>query len=194
MVERLTRCHVDAVAQLHLRCLTGLLCDLGVRAVRAFYEGAVRSERAVGLVDLEQGCLGGFVFGSVNPQQLKREILTHRLPQTLVSTCVGVIHRPSTLVSLWNSLVRPGGHGYDVQAPELTYLAVDEEHRTAGIGKKLVESFGQACRERRIFAYELSVDADNQSAINFYDRLGFSGVGEYREFDTLHRRYRKELR
>ncbi len=193
MVETLTSSHVDAVAQLHLRSLTGLLRNLGFREIKAFYKGAVRSECAVAFVDLEQDSLGGFVFGSTNPQQLKREILANSFLETLVGTCVGVIRKPSTLISLWNSLVRASVEGYDAQAAELTYLAVDEKHQTAGIGRRLVDCFDQALRERGISAYELSVDADNQPAINFYDRLGFIPVGEYCEFGVLHKRYRKEL-
>ena len=87
VVEPLTSSHVDSVARLHLRSLSGLLRYLGFRAIKAFYKGAVRSECAVAFVDLEQGSLGGFVLGSTNPQQLKREILANSFLETLVGTC-----------------------------------------------------------------------------------------------------------
>jgi ribosomal protein S18 acetylase RimI-like enzyme len=193
MVEVLTNVHVDAVANLHVKSLTGLLRDLGPRATRAFYRGAIKSDHTIAFVVFEQGALGGFVFGSTAPQLLKQDILKNSFLETLAGTCLGVLRKPSTLTSLWNSIKRPGEPAYNEQAAELTYLAVDDKYRTAGFGQQLVDRFGQALVERRVSAYELSVDAVNESAIGFYHRLGFVRVGEYQEFGIGHLRYRLDL-
>ena len=185
--------HVDAVARLHSKSLTGLLRDLGPAAIRAFYLGAIKSDYAIAFVVLEQGILQGFVFGSTTPALLKRDILKNSFFETYLSTRLGVLRSPSTLISLWNRTWGSGERSYNAQAAELTYLAVDEETRTAGLGQRLVDGFGQALVERGVSAYELSVDADNGPAISFYHRLGFLRVGEYQEFGIKHLRYRLDL-
>ena len=193
MVEPLTNLHVDAVAKLHSNSLTGLLRDLGPGAIRAFYLGAIKSDCAIAFVVLEQEILQGFVFGSTTPQLLKQDILKNNFVGTIVGTALGALRRPSTLISLWRSTRDIGERGYNDQVAELTYLAVDAKHRTAGLGQQLVNRFGQALVAQGIFAYELSVDANNASAIRFYHRLGFFQVGEYQEFGITHLRYRLEL-
>ena len=192
MIEAFNSSHVNAMAQLHLDNLTGLLCDLGPGAVHAYYHGATRSSSAVGYVYIQESGLSGFVFGSANPRQLKREILANSFFQTLLGTCSGVIRKPGTLHSILSS-IWPGSEDYDSQAAELIYLAVDVNQRSSGIGQQLVECFSHKLSKSDVRAYELSVDADNQEAIKFYDRLGFVEVNQYREFGNDHKRYRMVL-
>jgi ribosomal protein S18 acetylase RimI-like enzyme len=193
MVEPLTNLHLDAVTKLHSNSLTGLLRDLGPGAIRAFYIGAIKSERAIAFVDMEQGVLRGFVFGSAKPQLLKQSILKNNLVGTIIGTGLGVLRRPVTLISLWRSTRDAGERGYNNEVAELTYLTVNAKHRTAGLGQQLVNRFGQALVAQGIYAYELSVDANNMNAIRFYERSGFIRVGEYQEFGIRHLRYRMEL-
>lgn len=192
MLEPLNSSHVSAVTQLHINSLTGLLRDLGPGATRAFYNGAACSSSAIGFVYMQESSLLGFVLGSANPQGLRREVLVNNFFQTLVGTCSGVIRKPSTLRSLLSSFF-PGKGDYDAQAAELIYLAVDQNQRSSGVGKQLVEHFSQNLSESGVTAYELSVDADNKNAIRFYERLGFVEVNRYREFGIEHTRYRMEL-
>lgn len=192
MIETLNNSHVGAVTQLHISGLTGLLRDLGPRATRAFYHGAVCSDSAIGFAYIRESSLLGFVLGSANPQKLRREILANSFFQTLLGTCSGIIRKPGTLRSVFSSFM-PTNNEYDSHAAELTYLAVDGDQRARGIGKQLVEHFGKQLRESGVTAYELSVDADNQDAIRFYDRLGFVEISCYREFGIYHKRYRMVL-
>jgi ribosomal protein S18 acetylase RimI-like enzyme len=192
MVEALNSSHINAVTQLHLRSLTGLLRDLGPGATRAYYDGAERSSSAVGYVYMRENNLLGFVLGSANPSALRREILSNNLFQTLLGTCVGVMRKPSTLRSLVSSFL-PGSEDFDPHTAELIYLAVDGNQRSSGIGKQLVEHFSQKLSELGATAYELSVDAENPNAIKFYRKLGFTELSRYREFGIDHIRYRMEL-
>ena len=84
----------------------------------------------------------------------------------------------------------PDEGSFDPRQPELTYLAVSPEQRKSGIGGSLVDAFTQAMRDISVPAYELSVDDDNERAVAFYEGRGFKLLGRYREFGTLHRRYR----
>ncbi len=192
MIERYGREHVAQMAALHARRLTGLLADLGPRAVRAFYIGALASPHAVGLVHLRDQAVRGMIFGSVRPGELRRQALDANLLGTLAGLAQGVVRRPRLLRSLWASTRRPH-EGYDARAAELTYLAVAAEERGAGIGAELVGAFNAALSERGVTSYELSVDCDNTGAIRFYERIGFRQVGEYDEFKIRHMRYRLDL-
>jgi len=192
MIEAFNSTHVKAVTQLHICGLTGLLHDLGPRATHAFYHGAACSSSAISYVYIREGSLLGFVLGAVSPGRLRREILSNSFFQTLLGTCSGIICNPGTLRSvLWSFL--PVNKDYDPDAAELTYLAVDTNQRAMGIGRLLVEHFNQKLSESGVNAYELSVDAVNQNAIRFYEKLGFEEISQYREFGVDHKRYRIEL-
>lgn len=182
--------HVDQVAKLHCATLTGLLTKLGETAARAFYIGCVKTGTAVGFVDLQEGKVRGFVMGSVHPDTLKRAIVKKNPVGMLAGLFLGVLRRPVAAVLLLKSFKGPDEGGYDLQAPELIYLAVSSSFRGGGIGEGLVDRFTQAMREVNISAYELSVDDSNERAIVFYERRGFKQVCLYREFGLLRRRYR----
>ncbi len=192
MLETLNSSHVPAVTRLHLRSLTGLLHDLGPGATGAFYHGAARSSSTIGFVYVQGNTLMGFVLGSTHPQRLRREILAHGYFKTLAGIGSGVMRKPGTLRFLLSSL-RRGNKDYNSQVAELTYLAVDQNQRSFGIGRQLVEHFSEKLIESGVRAYELSVDADNHQAIGFYERLGFVEVCRYRECGIDHKRYRMEL-
>lgn len=193
MIEILQNKHVGGVVNLHSQCLTGLLQALGPGAIRAFYDGALNSSNAIGYVNLNDGVVNGFVFGSRHPDELKREIAASNFWNTLRGTCIGLIRRPSLARLLLFSFRRHDPEAYDPGVAELTYLAVDAKARTDGIGKRLVEQFSQALVGSEIDAYELSVDADNFPAIRFYQKLGFEEIARYSEYDIKHVRLRMEI-
>lgn len=185
--------HVEAVSRLHAESLTGLLTLLGRPAVEAYYTGCVRTQAAVAFVAVEDGAVCGFVLGSPNPEQLRRRIVRHNRRATLAALALGILKRPQTLVWLLRSVKGPDEGEYDIEAAELVYLAVDAARRGSGTGTDLVHAFTSAIRGAGVRHYELSVDDDNEAAIGFYERLGFSLMGRYREFGTWHRRYQLEV-
>lgn len=183
--------HVRAVAKLHCAALTGLLTELGEAAARAFYEGCVRSGSATGFVYVNDGNVQGFVLGSVRPDKLKWAAVRANPVGTLAGMFLGILRRPAALAWLLKSFRGPDEGSYDPRTPELTYLAVAAECRGSGSGGRLVDAFTRAMREAGVPAFELSVDDDNERATAFYEWRGFRVIGRYREFGTLHRRYRQ---
>lgn len=190
IVVRLAAEHVDDVARLHCAELTGLLSKLGFRAARAFYSGCTGSRLAVGFVATEGGEIAGFVLGSSDPGNLRRDVLRRNPAGVATGTLAGLMAHPSAAPWLLRSL-RPGGDAaYDRRAAELIYLAVAPGARGGGLGRELVGAFAAALGREGIDAFELSVDEDNPGAIRFYESLGMRRVGLYREFGRLHARYR----
>ena len=185
--------HVDQVARLHCAALTGLLSELGEPAARAFYSGCVGTGAAAGFVDLEQDRVRGFVLGAVHPVNVRRAVFLNGPAGTITAVLRGVLRHPAALKWLFKSFKGPDEGRYESGEPELTYLAVSSACRESGIGGSLVDSFTRAMRESGVTAYELSVDDENERAAAFYERRGFKPIGCYREFGTLHRRYRLQF-
>ena len=182
--------HVSQVARLHCAALTGLLSELGEAAAQAFYSGCVRSGSAAGFVYLRQEEVCGFVLGSIHPDRLKRAVVRKNPAGTLAGMFFGILRRPAALGWLLKSFKGPDEGRYDIREPELTYLAVSPECRSGGIGGSLIDAFTQALRAAGVPACELSVDDNNERAAAMYEGRGFKLIGRYREFGTLHRRYR----
>ncbi len=193
MIVPLAEEHASQVARLHCDNLTGLLTRLGYRATVAHYRACAATPLATAFVFLDQGRVEGFVAGAANPARLKREIPRRKPWSVLTGLLAGLLRRPSAALDLFQNLARPPAAAYDPEAPELTYLAVSAQARRAGVGRELVEAFARSLAARGVEAFELSVDSDNQGAVRFYEKMGFVPLGEYREFSTLHRRYRLRL-
>jgi len=188
----LAREHVDDVARLHGAHLTGLVSLLGPRATRAFYAGCVGSALAIAFVALEGDAVRGFVMGSVDAGALRRDAFRRNRLGMLLGASIGILTRPTTLRWLLEHVRGTEPAGYDTSAAELIYLAVSTEARGSGLGGRLVEAFARALELRGVRAFELSVDAENEQAIRFYQRMGMRRVGQYREFGALHVRFRME--
>lgn len=56
---------------------------------------------------------------------------------------------------------------------ELTSMWVDEDYRSRGVGKKLIEEFEKWCKEKSILRLRVVASAQNKQGINFYKREGF---------------------
>jgi ribosomal protein S18 acetylase RimI-like enzyme len=193
MITRLGAEYVSQVAALHQKTLTGLLARLGTHAIAAYYTGCVKSDLAIGLVDVEDGIVRGFVLGSMHPERLNGEAARKNPFGVALSVAAGVAAHPSSMPLLLQSIRGTGGDDFDRHAPSLVYLAVDPRARRAAVGRSVVNAFGERLRMVGAKFYDVSVDDDNAPAIAFYERLGFRVTGTYREFGTLHRRYRVTL-
>jgi ribosomal protein S18 acetylase RimI-like enzyme len=187
IIQPLTPEHATDAAALHQATVPGLLTRLGPAATTAFYAGCARSAWTVGFAALDETRVVGFVLGSEKPDALRSDVLRRNPVGVAFATIIGGLRRPSALVGLGQSVFsRPS---YDAGSAELIYLAVAAEQRGRGIGEALVRRFGDALRERGVSRFELSVDANNADAVRFYERLGFTRIGSYREFGHSRLRY-----
>jgi ribosomal protein S18 acetylase RimI-like enzyme len=193
MVAPFRRDHVARVADLHCHALPGLLTALGPRTAAAFYEGYLASQRSVAFVDEQEGVVRGFVLGSGDPEGMRRDALRANTGAILLGILTGAVRRPAVLRRLVDGAVGLRGGDFDPRAPELTYIAVREDARGAGVGSVLLAAFHSALRAKGIARYELSVEANNPGAVAFYESRGLRWTGSYRQFGTMYRRYALEL-
>jgi ribosomal protein S18 acetylase RimI-like enzyme len=193
VVAPFRREHVGRVAVLHCRALPGLLSALGSAAAAAFYEGYLASPRCVAFVDEQDATLRGFVLGSDDPETMRRDALRANTSGIALRTGASLLRRPRALLYLVGAAAGPRQGGFDPRAPELTYIAVREEARGAGVGSALLAAFDAGLRLRGVARYELSVEADNEAAMAFYEAKGLKPTGSYRQFGRTYRRYAKQL-
>jgi len=192
-IERLSLRDVPEVVALHGEALGGLLSRLGKEALRAYYTACARSPSATALVARDSAGLLGFVLGTANPGKLRREVIGREPVRVLSGVALGALRRPSTIPWLLKSFSGPDSGDYDSTVAELTYLAVQPKRRGGGVGRQLVAAFSEAMRAAGRTRFELSVQDGNREAAEFYERLGFTRVGEYVEFGQRHFRYAMTL-
>jgi ribosomal protein S18 acetylase RimI-like enzyme len=191
IIERLASEHVNGVAALHDTELTGLLAQLGPRATQAYYSACAALPSAIGFVAVSDKHIDGFVLGTLSHPKLRREVTRSNPIGVAYGVLEGVLQNPSLIKHLlsFNGKQRQ----YDAEAPELIYFAVAPSRRGQGVGAMLVTAFSDAMRAAGRSRYELSVDAENQKATVFYERMGFKRIGEYTEFGRRHLRYAMQL-
>jgi ribosomal protein S18 acetylase RimI-like enzyme len=64
--------------------------------------------------------------------------------------------------------VAPTGDGY------IHFVAVRDDSRTLGLGRKLYETFEKAARERGAVALKAITSPENESSMAFHKRIGFT--------------------
>lgn len=75
----------------------------------------------------------------------------------------------------WCRLFGSWNYGFVDAVTPVVAIAVDEQHRGAGIGTALLSALGDAAREAGAPALSLSVGASNP-ALRLYERVGFARV------------------
>lgn len=60
----------------------------------------------------------------------------------------------------------------------LLKIIVDNNYRRNGIGSKLMSELHQICNDKQVKSIFLEVRCNNETAINFYEKLGFELCGD----------------
>lgn len=176
---------LESVARLHASELAGLMADLGPEWTKRFYREAVRDESAIGFAFVEVGEIVGFVFGGAKPDALLKGLRENAITLGLQL----LFRRPLVLFQLVaSSLVSRATLSGIKDNVELMYVAVSPKSRGKGLGASLVRSFVEAAARRGAKSVTLSVEHDNATAIQLYERLGFRIERDYRE--GRYRRFR----
>ena len=64
--------------------------------------------------------------------------------------------------------------GYDGHRGWINFLAVDPAQQRQSVGRRLMDRSEQHLRERGCPKINLQIRSDNRSALEFYERLGYS--------------------
>jgi ribosomal protein S18 acetylase RimI-like enzyme len=72
-----------------------------------------------------------------------------------------------------NELIGAVMVGHDGHRGWVYYLAVRKAHRREGVGSRLMSAAEEWLRTKGAVKLQLMVRSDNESAMNFYDRVGY---------------------
>jgi ribosomal protein S18 acetylase RimI-like enzyme len=175
-----------------MQVMETLLADLGRPVVRRFYELALAASDVIALCALDDNQrVVGWVMGCQDPgalhTQLKKPLHWFALRMLAV-----LFTRPRVVIQLLLSLITFRSINSALgDGIELTYIGVSPSVQGKGVGKALLESFLATVRQRKIQKVLLTVETDNTSALNLYQRAGFVVINSYQEGE--YHRHRLEL-
>jgi ribosomal protein S18 acetylase RimI-like enzyme len=72
--------------------------------------------------------------------------------------------------------VAPTGDGY------IHFVAVRDDSRTLGLGRRLYETFEKAVRERGAVALKAITNPENESSVAFHKRVGFTEMTRFEDY------------
>lgn len=176
------------VAAIHLRAFpASALTALGKGAVERYYAwqlngphdvvalGASIDARLVGFCfgGVFRGALSGFV--RANRAFLIRRVLSHPwlLLNPIFRERLGMGIRVSNILRRRRSTPPPASAVSPIRSFGILAIAVDPALHNRGIGKVLLQEAELRAVRMQFTTMGLSVNADNQQAIGFYERLGW---------------------
>lgn len=205
---------LSEVVRLHLELLPhGFFARLGQGYLRVYHRSFMTSPFAVSLVAYRDDRLVGFVAGALDAHRHQQWTLRRFGSRLLVSGVLALVRRPQLG---WEFLttrtgryvrgvlraVRPAGSSRaavtaDDSLPAgpvavLTHVAVDPSDQGRGSGSALVDSFIEQVRAAGTRRVEL-VTLCEDGASAFYERLGWSAVGEHEREGARFRRFTLSL-
>jgi glycosyltransferase involved in cell wall biosynthesis/ribosomal protein S18 acetylase RimI-like enzyme len=166
-----------ALAQLHIHSLPdGFLSSLGERFLRVFYAALARDKGAITLVaDGDEGVVG-FAAGAASVGDFYRRFFVRRA----IPAAIAAGHhlwRPRMLSRAWETARYAGDTG-DYPEAELISIGIADSRRGRGLGRQLLEGVLEGLREKGVQEVRVMVGADNESANEFYLRMGFRALGK----------------
>ena len=165
-----------AGAALHVAGQPGtFLTRLGLPFLRVLYRGMARSRSGFGTVAVrEPGRVVGVVVGTDSTGALFRELIGGRWWQFVLPVGLGILRDLSLLRLIRQTFSYPEAEACEPGIGELLFIGVDPQARRSGIGSALVDSLFAAARQRGLRGLTVTVDAENATAIRFYERHGFA--------------------
>ena len=175
--------HIEQVVDVHLESFRGFfLSFLGPRFLRLLYLGICRDEMSIKLVALsDEGDIVGFVAGSQDPARFFARLLRRDWWRFAMASLSGIIRKPGIIPRIARALFHPSSSPAGVHIALLMSIGVAPSAQTRGIGRELVAAFLGEAADRGAKEVRLTTDRDdNDSVRNFYRRVCFTEVSEYR--------------
>jgi len=172
MIQPLDENDVGDVAQIHLKSLKGaFLSELGIDFLVEVYYGILRSKHAVCYVYREKSKVVGFIAGTRDTKKFFRDVFRMKGLRFASIIIVKALKKPKIVYYGMQSLLYPST-STDVDG-ELLSIAVLDESRNKGVGKKLVERLNDYFKDEGIKGLKVTVEKDNVKANRFYKKMGF---------------------
>lgn len=177
---------MDHIVSIHMDCFPeSQSTNFGAKFLKAYYLGHVNSTNSVCFVYENDWVITGFIIGGVNMRVLSRQVVFNTKSRFIYSIFYNILKNPKISIrKFWEytkSYILPKSQEktfYNDNTAGLESIAVMPKYRGQGIAEKLVKSFLQELKVRRISACRLGVEADNIPARKFYEKMNFEQVNE----------------
>ncbi len=188
------------IARLHSESITeGFLSTLGVPFLASLYEG-IGAAPVSGLVVARSGSdVLGFAAYTANLPKCYRWVLAHRFVPIAVALLPRFV-KVSEYRKMFETLVYPlrlgrekGRNGSLRPRAELLSLAVSDQARGCGIGKRLIIEVDSRFKALGIAEYHVVTYALDERSNGFYVRCGFRLVRSFTNHGKLMNEYLRNL-
>jgi ribosomal protein S18 acetylase RimI-like enzyme len=179
VIQPLEENFLGEVVRIH-RAVLGytLNSQLGAEHLAFMYLQMFKNARSFVGVALLSGQPVGLVSGTTDMDGIKAVLLNSLKPRQFGNIIAHLLKKPSLLVEFYKSSLigRPIHVNGEPVTAILTTIAIEPQFQGLGIGKKLVFSLEYFFRSQNIQNYRLDTLIRNQSAREFYKKLGFQEV------------------
>jgi len=176
--------HIPCVAKLHVKKLyKGFLSSLGEKVGRYIYQAIVESDGAFGFVAVNEGKIIGFVCCAEN----RGAYYKYALKKHFLGLSWAMLPKMLRLCNIRNAvekLFHSSRAENILPSAEILAIAVDEQARGMGVGRKLIEHSREEFRKRGIGQIKV-ITGEAQQAKGFYETLGFELARQYKRHDAL---------
>jgi ribosomal protein S18 acetylase RimI-like enzyme len=172
---------LDAVVQVHLSSFSRFfLSSMGAAFLREFYGAAMLDKSSIALVFQDDGAPAGFAVGTMQPEGFYGTIARKHWHRLLLGSLMPILKKPQIALGMARRLSMMGQTRYHPGEALLMSIAVEPARQGAGIGKRLVEEFLSAARQRGAISVCLTTDElNNEGANQFYVRSGFNRLRSF---------------
>ena len=196
--ERLTKYDISRLALLQTSALPGAMAaQFGVGYARCFYRYVARSLEEVLLVRREDNEIVAFCLASFGVHSLQQRLLT-RTPLTFYAflrLTTPEFWRLATIMA--RDVLSRSSNALPAELsalPEVVMLACDSQARGQGHGSRLLDEIEAVLRDRGIREYVVrTFDDDNNLAVKFYSRRGFTVIARFVAHGTPFRLMQKTV-
>ncbi len=185
MVEhriRLMSAHdISQVCSIHARAFPGFfLTSLGPGFLARFYNACRSYSDGVALVAEHDRRVIGFVVGVSDHRAFHTYLRRNWLVSFGVGTVNSVLRKPAILRRFVKAAFSSGPQAPQAEGALLMSIAVDPDCESKGIGRRLLEAFGDDLSARGCKSYRLTTDRDNNDRVNtFYEEAGLARECSY---------------
>ena len=181
-LSKLDATALEQLTAIHIEVMHTLLSDLGQPVVLRYYQLAQADPSVLGFCAMRpDNQIEGWVMGSPAPAVLNaglRQPITWFAGQMLQLA----LRKPGVMMDLLRSLVSASdANQLSPKQIELTYIGVAPGSQGHGLGKALLGTFSQAAFQAGYKSIALSVETDNQAAVNLYSRHGYKITQTFHE-------------
>lgn len=163
------------IVEIHLRSFPNFfLTFLGPAFLTLLYKSIQSDSEGICLVALENGEIKGFVAGASRQSGFYDRLIKNKKWAFARASFGALARNPAIALRLLRALKLPQESESACAQASLMSIAVRPDTQGRGLGKRLVQAFGQELLGRGIFTFSLTTDKDNNEATNsFYRNLGF---------------------